>query len=139
MWLWLSLTALLCWSGSDLFSKIGCRDGSDRYSHLKMVIAVGVVMGLHAAFEIFVGGTAISWSVIWTYLPVSLLYAVVYAVCAAVNADLGYVVSGCQYSQKTYGSETVLQLFQSCTPEVKPIALAVLKDLAALQKDKDKE
>ena len=33
MWLWLSLTALLCWSGSDLFSKIGCRDGSDRYSH----------------------------------------------------------------------------------------------------------
>ena len=62
MWLWLSLIALLCWSGSDLFSKIGCRDGSDRYSHLKMVIAVGVVMGLHAAFEIFVGGTAISWS-----------------------------------------------------------------------------
>ena len=74
MWLWLSLTALLCWSGSDLFSKIGCRDGSDRYSHLKMIIAVGVVMGLHAAFEIFVGGTAISWFVIWTYLPVSLLY-----------------------------------------------------------------
>ena len=74
MWLWLSLITLLCWSGSDLFSKIGCRDGSDRYSHLKMVIAVGVVMGLHAAYEIFVGGTEISWSVIWTYLPVSLLY-----------------------------------------------------------------
>ena len=74
MWLWLSLITLLCWSGSDLFSKIGCRDGSDKYSHLKMVIAVGVVMGLHAAYEIFVGGTEISWSVIWTYLPVSLLY-----------------------------------------------------------------
>ena len=26
MWFWLSLIALLCWSGSDLFSKIGCRD-----------------------------------------------------------------------------------------------------------------
>ena len=25
MWFWLSLIALLCWSGSDLFSKIGCR------------------------------------------------------------------------------------------------------------------
>ena len=62
MWLWLSLTALLCWSGSDLFSKIGCRDASDQYSHLKMVIAVGVVMGLHAAYEIFVGGTEISLS-----------------------------------------------------------------------------
>ena len=74
MWFWLSLIALLCWSGSDLFSKIGCRDADDKRSHLKMVIAVGTVMGLHAAFEIFVGGTEISWDVIWTYLPVSLLY-----------------------------------------------------------------
>ena len=74
MWFWLSLIALLCWSGSDLFSKIGCRDADDKYSHLKMVIAVGTVMGLHAAFEIFVGGTEISWDVLWTYLPVSLLY-----------------------------------------------------------------
>ena len=74
MWFWLSLITLLCWSGSDLFSKIGCRDADDKLSHLKMVIAVGTVMGLHAAFEIFVSGTPISWSVIWTYLPVSLLY-----------------------------------------------------------------
>jgi len=27
MWLWLSLTALLCWSGSDLFSTIGRTGG----------------------------------------------------------------------------------------------------------------
>ncbi len=74
MWFWLSLLALLCWSGSDLFSKIGCRDAKDPLSHLKMVIAVGVVMGLHAAYEIFVGGTEISMQVILTYLPVSLLY-----------------------------------------------------------------
>ena len=39
-----------------------------------MVTAVGVVMGLHALYEIFVGGVEISWQVIWTYLPVSLLY-----------------------------------------------------------------
>ena len=74
MWFWLSLIALLCWSGSDLFSKIGCRDEDDRLSHLKMVMAVGVVMGLNAAFEIYVGGTEISFSIILTYLPVSLLY-----------------------------------------------------------------
>ena len=74
MGFWLSLIALLCWSGSDLFSKIGCRDARDKYSHLKMVIAVGVVMGLHAAFEIFVGGTEINLSILLTYLPVSLLY-----------------------------------------------------------------
>ncbi len=74
MWFWLALAALLCWSGSDLFSKIGCRDGSDKYSHLKMVMAVGVVMGLHACWEIFIGGTEINLDILLTYLPVSLLY-----------------------------------------------------------------
>lgn len=74
MWFWLSVAALLCWSGSDLFSKIGCRDSSDKYSHLKMVIAVGFVMGLHALYEIFIGKAAISFSILLTYLPVSMLY-----------------------------------------------------------------
>ncbi|MCI9215119.1 MAG: DMT family transporter [Oscillospiraceae bacterium] len=74
MWFWLALIALFCWSGSDLFSKIGCRDASDKYSHLKMVMAVGVVMGLHAGFEVFVNGVEINFGIILTYLPVSLLY-----------------------------------------------------------------
>ena len=73
-WFWFSIIALLCWSGSDFFSKIGCRDGKDKYSQFKMVTAVGVVMGIHAAYEIFIGGVEISWDVILTYLPVSLLY-----------------------------------------------------------------
>mgnify|MGYP003291558080 CR=1 FL=1 len=73
-WFWFAIIALLCWSGSDFFSKIGCRDASDKYSQFKMVTAVGLVMGLHAAYEIFIGGVEISWQVIWTYLPVSLLY-----------------------------------------------------------------
>lgn len=80
MWFWFAVIALLCWSGSDLFSKIGCQDADDKYSHLKMVMAVGVVMGLHAAYEIFAGGVEISWSVIITYLPVSALYIVSMAV-----------------------------------------------------------
>ncbi len=74
MWFWLSLIALLCWSGSDLFSKIGCRDASDRLSHLKMVMAVGIVMGIHASVEVFINGVTINLSIILTYLPVSLLY-----------------------------------------------------------------
>lgn len=74
MWFWLSIITLICWSGSDLFSKIGCRDAKDKYSHLKMTIAVGVVMGLHAMYEIFIGGVDINFKVILTYLPVSLLY-----------------------------------------------------------------
>ena len=74
MWFWFSVVALLCWSGSDLFSKIGCQDGDDKYSHLKMVMAVGVVMGLHAAYEIFVNEVPFSAGIMLTYLPVSLLY-----------------------------------------------------------------
>ena len=74
MWFTFAIIALLCWSGSDLFSKIGCQDADDKYSHLKMVMAVGLVMGLHAAYEIFFKGVEMSWNVIFTYLPVSMLY-----------------------------------------------------------------
>ena len=94
MWFWLSLIALFFWSGSDLFSKIGCRDARDKYSHLKMVMAVGLVMGLHAAFEIFVNGVSISWYVILTYLPVSLLYI--------LSMTLGYV--GLRYIELSISS-----------------------------------
>ena len=94
MWFWFSLITLLCWSGSDLFSKIGCRDGSDKYAHLKMVMAVGVVMGLHAAFEVFVNGVYISWDIILTYLPVSLLYI--------LSMALGYV--GLRYIELSISS-----------------------------------
>ena len=73
MWFPLALVALLCWSFSDLFSKIGSRP-EDRYSHWKMVMAVGLVMGLHAAFEIVVSKVHIDLQVMLTYLPASLLY-----------------------------------------------------------------
>ena len=74
MWFTFAIIALLCWSGSDLFSKIGCQDAGDKYSHLKMVMAVGAVMGLHAAYEVFFNGVEISGQILLTYLPVSLLY-----------------------------------------------------------------
>ena len=74
MWFWFSVIALIFWSGSDLFSKIGCQDKSDPYSHLKMVMAVGLVMGIHAFIEIFFAHVDISWHVLLKYLPVSLLY-----------------------------------------------------------------
>ena len=93
MWFWLSIITLLCWSGSDLFSKLGCR-GEDKYAHLKMVMAVGVVMGLHAAYEIFIGGAVVTWQVIWTYLPVSILYI--------LSMTLGYV--GLRYIELSISS-----------------------------------
>ncbi len=94
MWFWLSLVTLLCWSGSDVFSKIGCRDPRDKLSSLKMVMAVGAVMGLHAAYEIVVGGVEISWDILLTYLPVSLLYI--------ASMTLGYV--GLKYIELSVSS-----------------------------------
>ena len=80
MWFWFAIIALICWSGSDLFSKIGCRDASDRYSHLKMVAAVGIVMGLHAGYEILFNDVEINFQILLTYLPVSLLYIISMAI-----------------------------------------------------------
>lgn len=94
MWFWFALIALLCWSGSDLFSKIGCQDSDDKYSHLKMVMAVGLVMGIHAAYEIFVGGVEINGEVILKYLPVSALYI--------VSMTVGYV--GLRYIELSISS-----------------------------------
>ena len=74
MWFWLAIIALLCWSGADLFSKIGCKEKDDKLSHLKMVTAVGIVMGLHCAYEVFINGVELNLNVILTYLPVSALY-----------------------------------------------------------------
>ena len=93
-WFWFAIIAQLCWSGSDFFSKIGCRDARDKYSQFKMVMAVGLIMGLHAAYEIFIGGVEISWQVIWTYLPVSLLYI--------LSMTLGYV--GLRYIELSISS-----------------------------------
>jgi len=87
------MITLLCWSGSDLFSKIGCRD-QDKYAHLKMVMAVGLVMGLHAAYEIFIGEAEISVSILLTYLPVSALYI--------LSMTIGYV--GLRYIELSISS-----------------------------------
>lgn len=94
MWFIFSIIALLCWSGSDLFSKIGCRDSEDKYSHLKMVMAVGAVMGLHALYQIIFGGVEINGGIILTYLPVSILYI--------LSMTIGYV--GLRYIELSISS-----------------------------------
>jgi len=81
MWFWLSLFAILFWSGSDILSKVGSKP-EDIYSHWKMVMAVGGVMGIHALYTIS-GGAKFSLIDIATYLPASGLYI--------LSMILGYV------------------------------------------------
>lgn len=46
-----ALMALLCWSGSDLFSKMGTEQ-DDKLSHWRVIFAVGAIMGIHAVITI---------------------------------------------------------------------------------------
>ena len=121
MWFWFAIITLICWSGSDLFSKIGCRDAKDPYSHFKMVMAVGVVMGLHAAFEIFVNGVEMSWYVIWTYLPVSLLYI--------LSMAMGYI--GLRYIELSISSPICNA--SGALVAIATIAMSGIGDMNALQ------
>lgn len=121
MWFVFSIIALLCWSGSDLFSKIGCRNANDKTSHLKMVMAVGIVMGLHACYSIFIGGVDISLNVILTYLPVSLLYI--------LSMTLGYV--GLRYIELSISSPICNS--SGALVAIVTIALTGIRDMHILQ------
>lgn len=56
----LSILALLCWSGSDFFSKKGTNE-QDKNSHWKVVFAVGLIMGIHFLITL-IGGAIIDSS-----------------------------------------------------------------------------
>ena len=72
MWFILSLITIVFWGGSDLFSKIGSKP-TDKYSHWKIVSAVGLVMGIHATVEILTGTKFYAIDFI-NYLPATALY-----------------------------------------------------------------
>lgn len=123
-WFLLALAAMFCWSGSDLFSKMGSRP-DDRYSHWKMVMAVGLVMGLHAAYTIFVEGVRLTMGDIIAYLPASALYI--------LSMVLGYV--GLRYIELSISSPicnssgalvAVMTLFMVGFSEYSPLALAAV-------------
>ena len=74
MWLF-AVIAMLCWSGSDIFSKIGSPQ-REKTSHFKVGIAVGGIMGLHALYMIFIEKIPFSLMDIVYYLPASFFYIV---------------------------------------------------------------
>ena len=72
MWFILALVAIFFWSGSDLFTKMGS-DKNEKYTQWKIVVAVGLVMGIHAGVELL-RGAEFKLSDIITYLPASSMY-----------------------------------------------------------------
>jgi drug/metabolite transporter (DMT)-like permease len=73
MWFILSLLTVFFWGGSDLFSKMGTNP-RDSYSHLRLLIVVGLVMGIHATAYIIVSDFSYSPISIVHYFPVAFLY-----------------------------------------------------------------
>lgn len=73
MWFVFALITTLAWGTADLFYKKGA-DESDKYSHLKTSMIVGLVMGIHAIFMLLFTDMNYNFINILIYLPVSLMY-----------------------------------------------------------------
>ena len=72
-WFAFSLITMLAWGAADLFYKKGAVE-TDRYSHLKTSVMVGVVMGLHAFATLIFGNIGYQPINLLLYLPVSAMY-----------------------------------------------------------------
>ena len=74
-WLFFSIATAVLWGTAELFYKKGALP-NERYSHLKICVWVGVVMGLHAIFTLLTQDINYNPVNLIVYLPVSLLYIV---------------------------------------------------------------
>ncbi len=144
MSIWIiAIIAMLCWSGSDIFSKIGSNQ-QDKYSHYKVGIAVGLIMGIHALYSITLGGVPFAFSDIITYLPASFFYilsmvigyiglryielSISSPICngsGAVTALLCMITFGVTFNPENEGNEIFLN-----TPIIIGIALIILGIIA---------
>lgn len=74
-WLFFSIATTLLWGTAELFYKKGAQPG-EKYSHLKICVCVGGVMGAHAILTLLTKDIGYDPINLLVYLPVSLLYIV---------------------------------------------------------------
>ena len=74
-WLFFSVGTALLWGIAELFYKKGAQP-DEKYSHLKICVWVGVVMGAHAIFTLLTQNIGYNPINLIRYLPVSLFYIV---------------------------------------------------------------
>lgn len=75
MWLILALLTTFSWAFADLFYKKGAVP-DDKTSHVKTVIMVGLVMGIHGFGYMLINGIAFSPVSLVIYFPVSFMYII---------------------------------------------------------------
>ena len=74
-WLIFSIATAVLWGTAELFYKKGALP-NEKYSHLKICVCVGAVMGAHAIFTLLTKDINYNPINLIRYLPVSLLYIV---------------------------------------------------------------
>ena len=74
-WLFFSVATALLWGTAELFYKKGARP-EEKFSHLKICVWVGVVMGAHAIFTLLTQDIGYNPVNLLIYLPVSLFYII---------------------------------------------------------------
>ena len=74
-WLFFSIATALLWGTAELFYKKGAVP-NEKYSHLKICVWVGIVMGAHAIFTLLTQDINYNPINLIRYLPVSLLYII---------------------------------------------------------------
>lgn len=73
MWFIFAIITTLIWGLAELFYKKGAVE-TEKYSHLKICICVGLVMGLHAIYILLTQNINYDFRNLIIYLPVSLCY-----------------------------------------------------------------
>ena len=74
-WLFFSIATAVLWGAAELFYKKGAMP-NEKYSHLKICVWVGIVMGAHAVFTLLTQDIGYNPVNIIRYLPVSLFYII---------------------------------------------------------------
>ena len=74
-WLFFSIATAILWGTAELFYKKGAQP-NEKYSHLKICVWVGVVMGAHAIFTLLTQDIGYNPVNLLVYLPVSLFYII---------------------------------------------------------------
>lgn len=75
MWFIFTLATTFLWGFAELFYKKGAHP-DEKYSHLKICVLVGAVMGIHAIFTLLTQDINYNPINLVKYLPVSLLYII---------------------------------------------------------------
>lgn len=73
MWFIAALLTAFAWGAANLYYKKGT-DPNDQYSHLKIVVMIGFVMGIHAVSYMLIKGITFDPFNMIIYLPVSAMY-----------------------------------------------------------------